>query len=143
MSLDAMVFKNRKHLPFDPDALGASFDSETGEYFFEDEELEQKYPGDLTVAVAKPLGNITAVGHLREELEEVLEDESVVLSKVLYSGTHTGDHLSLDDLPELEWELSEIDKYLKKRKSPLVSRFVADMRELSAAAHHEHNPIVL
>jgi len=142
MGLDAAVYKSKKSLPFDPEALGASFDPQTGEYFFEEPELDRKYPSDLRVAISKHLGNLTAIGHLREELSEVLETTSAVLSKIIYSGTHTGDCLALDAIPELEWELFLIDDYLKKRSFPLVSQFVADMRELASAARDEGNPIV-
>jgi hypothetical protein len=142
MGLDAAVFKSKKHLPFDPEALGASFDPDTGEYFFEDDAMEEKYPPEVWVAVAKWLGNITSIGHLREELAEVLEDDSVVMSKVIYSGTHTGDFLPMNALPDLEWELSVIDEYLEERSSPLVAQFVGDMRELMSAAQLEGNPIV-
>jgi hypothetical protein len=141
MSLDAAVYKNKRHLPFNAEALGASFDPETGEFFFEDEELDQKY-GDVSTAISKPLGNVTAVGHLRQELSEALDSGSVVLSKIVYSGTHTGDCLPLDALADLESELSQIEEYFEGMLSPLVAQFVADMRELVSAARNEGNPIV-
>ncbi len=35
MGLDALVYKSKKHLPFDAEALAAAHDADTGEYYFE------------------------------------------------------------------------------------------------------------
>jgi hypothetical protein len=142
MGLDALVYKNKKHLPFDAEALGAAYDSETGEYYFEDAELEQKYPPELCIAIAKPLGNIHAIARLRDELAGVLADDSVVHAKILYSGTHCGDWLALSVLNDLEAELFVIDQSLVGGKTRLLDEFLANMRELIAAARREENPIV-
>jgi hypothetical protein len=142
MGLDALVYKNKKHLPFDAEALGAAYDADTGEYYFEDAELEQKYPPDLCVAIAKPLGNLHVIARLRDELTGALAEDSVVHAKILYSGTHTGDWLPLSALGDVEAELFVIEQFLAGRKSRLLDEFIANMRELMAAARREENPIV-
>ncbi|HEY1800307.1 MAG TPA: hypothetical protein VGG46_05165 [Terriglobales bacterium] len=141
MGLDACVYKNKANLPFDVDALGASFDPATGEYFFEDVELDRKYPHEAFKAISRRLGNIAAIAELREELAGVLDNNSVVMSKVIYSGSHAGDFLPLALLASLESELSAINEY-QKHGSELITEFVANMRELIAAARREGNPIV-
>ena len=142
MGLDACVYKNKANLPFDVEALGASFDPATGEYFFEDVELDRKYPHEMFKAASKRLGNIASIASIREVLATVLENNSVVMSKIVYSGTHAGDFLPLDLIAKLESEFIVIDKYLEKHDSMLVSQFVTDMRELVLAARREGNPIV-
>src|SRR6266542_7113677 len=91
MGLNAYVFLSKAHLPFDADALGAEFDADTGEYFFSDTELDRKYSLDARTTCPKRIGNIAAVSQLREGARRVLGESSVVLSKVIYSGTHCGD----------------------------------------------------
>jgi hypothetical protein len=142
MGLDAVVYKNKIHLPFDVEALGAAFDPATGEYYFEDIALDRKYPRELFEAAAKRLGNMDAIARIREEVVGVFGGNSIVISKVVYSGTHADDFLPVEILPALESELAALDEYLKMRTSPLVSEFVTDMRELISAAKHEGNPIV-
>ena len=73
MGLDALVYRNKANLPFDADAVGAEFNSITGEYYFADDAVEQRYPYETRVAISKSIGNITLVGRLREEAQAVLE----------------------------------------------------------------------
>lgn len=142
MGLDAFVFRSKKNLPFDADALGAEFDPATGEYFFSDRELDRKYPLDVRRAVEKRIGNIAAVSELRQEARRVLSEASVVLSKVLYSGSHCGDAIDSQFLPSLERELTLLDRFAHERRLADMKEFVTAMRELVVAAKVEGNPIV-
>lgn len=54
------------------------------------------------------LGNIGLVGFLREILERRADEFSFVLARVLFSGTHAGDAISVAELPLLEAELSAL-----------------------------------
>jgi hypothetical protein len=47
------------------------------------------------------LGNISGVGQVREEAGEFLPEDSVFLTKVVYSGSHCGDELAVEYMPQL------------------------------------------
>jgi|SRR3984893_8318354 hypothetical protein len=140
MGLDVHVFLNKQHLPFDADELGAEFDQETGEYFFYDIELDRKYSLEARMACHKRIGNIAAVAELRDEAGRVLDEASVVVSKVLYSGTHSGDCLKSEVFADLEQELALLRS--ASHVSESMQEFVRDMEELMSAAKAEGNPIV-
>ncbi len=53
MGLDAVVYRSKKNLPFDADALGATLDSSTGEYCFSDPAVERKFLLETRIAVEK------------------------------------------------------------------------------------------
>jgi|ERR1043166_9318847 hypothetical protein len=140
MGLDAFVYRNKENLPFDADALGASFDATTGEYYFEDPQLDKKFSLEMRTAIEKRIGNIDLVAHLRHLAQQILDENSVVLSRVLYSGSHTGDSLDAQFFPSLENELSLLRN--ATRSSHDMKLFVDDMCELVTAAKKEGNPIV-
>ena len=142
MGLDAIVYRKKENLPFDADAAGAEFNSITGEYYFADDAIEKRFPYEDRVAVSKRIGNINLVAALREEAESVLDEDSVVLSKVLYSGTHAGDTLDSRVFAQLERELSSLAQQAEQTGSQRLKQFAADMKELLAAARAENNPIV-
>lgn len=139
MGLDAFVFLNKQHLPFDADALGAEFDAETGEYFFYDVELDRKYSRQARTACYKRIGNINAVAQLRAEARLVLGEESIVLSRVLYSGTHSGDTLKVELIPTLERELPRLQSATSSLE---MLEFIRNLEELARVAKVEGNPIV-
>ncbi len=142
MGLDAVVYRNRNNLPFDPDGEGAEFNSVTGEYYFADDAMEERFPYETRVAISKAIGNIARVDRLREEAQAVLDEDSVVLSKVLYSGTHTGDTLDSRMFVRLERELSSLARHAGQTGSERLKQFASDMSDLLAAARAENNPIV-
>jgi hypothetical protein len=142
MGLDAIVYRKKENLPFDADAAGAEFNSITGEYYFADDAIEKRFPYEDRVAVSKRIGNINLVAALREEAQSVLDEDSVVLSKVLYSGTHAGDTLDSRVFAQLERELSSLAQQAEQTGSQRLKQFAADMKELLAAARAENNPIV-
>ena len=139
MGLDAYVFLSKAHLPFDADALGAEFDSDTGEYFFYDTELDRKYSLEARTTCSKRIGNIAAVAQLREEARRALDEGSVVLSKVIYSGSHCGDTLRSESFSALEQELALLRS---GQPSSAMLEFIRDMEDLINAAKVEGNPIV-
>lgn len=146
MGLDAVVYRNKANLPFDPDAVGAVVDEPTGEYYVPNLDLEpafeQKFPWETRIAVHKRIGNIAVVAELRERASQVLEDRSVVLSKVLYSGTHCGDSIPVELTPALQDELLLLRRYAEKADFDYLKHFVSDMLELVEAVRRESNPIV-
>jgi len=44
MGLDAVVYKSKSNLAFDPDSVGAVLDARTGEYYVPEAATEEKLP---------------------------------------------------------------------------------------------------
>jgi hypothetical protein len=146
MGLDAAVYRSKANLPFDADSVGAVVDESTGEYHHPDPNLEpafeREFPRKTRVAVQKRIGNSALVAVLREDAKQVLEDHSITLSKVLYSGTHCGDSIPLDLTSALEAELVRLRRYAEQNHVDHLKQFVSDMQDLVEGAKRESNPIV-
>jgi hypothetical protein len=91
------------------------------------------------------LGNITRVGHLRSFVRG-LEGKPgprfpIVLTKVLYDGTHTGDWIASDVAAEL---LKEVDTVLHSRDilASGETEFFENMKLLCEASVETGNPIM-
>ena len=67
MGLDAVVYGNRVHLRMGSDEELAQLLPETGEVYFQNDELSRKY-GPQLEAAAHRLGNVTEIAELREEV---------------------------------------------------------------------------
>jgi hypothetical protein len=146
MGLDAIVYRSKANLPFDADVVGAVVDETTGEYCFPDQNLEsaleREFPWETRIAVRKRIGNIALVAAVRENAGEILGGDSIILSKVLYSGTHSGDSIPLDLISALEGELFRLRRYADQNEVDHLKRFVTDMLDLVGGAKREGNPIV-
>ena len=106
MSLSALVYRSRATLDIDVESLGAARNDLTGEYYFPTPEHDGKFPREAFIASEFWIGNITSVAELREELRTITtEQESTLLSRCLYSGSHSGDIIELTLLPALEHEV--------------------------------------
>src|SRR2546426_585254 len=94
MGLDAAVYRRLEELPFTKDDLRfVEVDPRTGQVDFEDAALFRAW-SDKVKVVQKRIGNIAMVNRLKAELERIFGDsspETLLISKVLYSGTHSGD----------------------------------------------------
>jgi len=146
MGLDAVVYRSKKSLPFEHDTVGAILDVPTGEYDVPDRALEpafeQKFPRESRIAANKRIGNLALVSWLRERAFLVLKDRSIVLSKVLYSGSHSGDSIPVEQTIELRNELLQLGGSVEQPDREHMKQFVTDMLELVEAARREGNPIV-
>jgi hypothetical protein len=106
MSLSALVYRSRRTLDIDVGSLGAAKDDRTGEYYFPTQQYDGKFPREAFIASEFWIGNITGVAELREELRTITnEQDSLLLKRCLYSGTHSGDVIELALLPTLEHEV--------------------------------------
>ncbi len=109
MGLDAVVFKSVQTLPaMEPQDIRAMHvDELTGEAYFESERGARLRREDV-VAAERRLGNSSHIATLRTEVRRVLEDDfsPLLLSKVLYDGTHSGDVIRREDIGLLKLELS-------------------------------------
>ena len=86
---------------------------------------------------AKRLGNVSHVASLRECAIRTLGVQSLVVSKVLHEGTHSGDPLMTADLQPLTAELES----LKLVHDAAIQVFARDMLELVQAAKSCGRPI--
>jgi len=80
------------------------------------------------------------VGHLRNSLREIEPDLPVLLEKVLYSGTHCGDELSLEDIERALAEIRLIQT--KPIADGDVQNFLNLFGELLQTARSHGLPIV-
>jgi|tagenome__1003787_1003787.scaffolds.fasta_scaffold20112069_1 hypothetical protein len=146
MGLDACVYRSKVNLPFEPESIGAVLEAATGEYYFADPNLEaareREFPADSRIAVKKRLGNVALVASLKETADRFLGSQSLVVSKVLYSGTHCGDCIPVQLIPQLESELMLLGRHAQACGDHNLIRFVVAMGELAKAAIREGNPIV-
>jgi hypothetical protein len=145
MGLDAAVYRRLEDLPFtNEDLRSITVDPTTGELDFEDAALSRTWR-DRVRAAQKRIGNIALVNLLKAEIERNLGDsssETFLISKVLYSGTHSGDIISKDDLGSLKREITLVRGIAGHQASSDLENFLADMEELVAASERHGNPIV-
>lgn len=90
--------------------------------------------------VEKHLGNIASVAYLREFLENNSPDSfPLLLERVVYSGSHSGDSVAASDAVQL---LIEIGKLRGVTTDPTICTFANDLTELADASIASGNPIV-
>ena len=95
--------------------------------------------------VSERLGNVTAVTHLRRFIRALQADPGprfpVLLAKVVYDGTHSGDWIPSDKAAEL---LAEVNTIVHSGDILSVpeKEFFASMKRLCEASIKTGNPIV-
>ena len=89
------------------------------------------------------LGNVATVEFLRNELSAAADLFPVLLSRVLYDGTHCGDSLDRATVAKLTPELDRLDGFAcaDPTNQGLLDTFAAEMRELVAASDRTGRPI--
>lgn len=145
MGLDAAVYRRLEELPFAKEDLPfVAVDPRTGQVDFEDAALFKAW-SDRVKAVEKRIGNIALVNVLKSELEGILgqsSSETLLITKVLYSGTHSGDIIAKEDLGSLKHEIALVRGLAGRQPSLELASFLADIEELVAASEMHGNPIV-
>jgi len=139
VGLDAVVYRNKKHLHLGEDEKSAQLIPERGEVYFENDELSRKHREQLIAAGAR-LGNITEIAELRDELSRLTVPASILREKVLYSGSHSGDFIPFDELSVLLDEIHLVRRTGKASRE--LQSFLDSIEELIRAATNETNPIV-
>jgi hypothetical protein len=94
--------------------------------------------------VKKRVGNMGSAAYVRAYVREFLEGNSpnnfpLLLERVIYSGTHSGDWIAASDVPEL---LTETRRLRGLTDDPLIIQFTNDVCELAEASIATGNPIV-
>ena len=82
------------------------------------------------------------IGSLASEISLVLDANSILLKRVLYRSSHSGDSIEVDDLSNLESEINLVRQRTKDAQSGELDTFLTALAELIDAAKHEKNPIV-
>ncbi len=95
------------------------------------------------VLLHRYLGNITRVGLVRESLSGHAASFPIILGKVVYSGTHAGDFLSVDQVESLRPELDALTEVRpgNERQAQCVCDFEEQLKELVAASLQVRKPI--
>ncbi len=145
MGLNAAVYKRIKELPFTSAELRfVSVDPITGEVDFENATLFNEWSGKVR-AIEKRLGNVALIRLLKEEVEDIFgksSSDTYLVSKVLYSGTHSGDIISAEHLYALKQEIASVREVAGRQLSSELVTFLTDMEELADESERHGNPIV-
>jgi len=128
MGLDAVVY-------FRPDTVAyrggqPNADSETGF-------LLEEIP-----VIRKRLGNASMIASIADEILPLLGPDSLLLSKVLYSGSHSGDSIGVQELDTLDAEISRTKVKGSASLSPVLETFLQNMSDLVREAKDQKSPIV-
>jgi len=90
--------------------------------------------------VEKHLGNTASVAYVRGFLESHFPNSfPLLLERVAYSGTHSGDWIADSDVPQL---LTETRRLQGLTSDPFILQFTNDVVELAEASIATGNPIV-
>lgn len=95
-----------------------------------------------TEALHKRLGNATMIASLRDEISPFIRQHSLLMSKVLYSGSHSGDEIQAEDIDRLGSEIKTTRAKIGTKLSLSVEKFLDDMSDLVEKAREEKNPII-
>lgn len=141
MGLDGVVYKRADRLPADVDRDLIRVDDVTGEVTAKDGSAV--FVRESPEAISLRLGNLAEIGYLREILLEEFPHlaSSIVLTKILYSGSHSGDAIPYVQIEPLKNEIALIKRTGAQGRSPELDQFLLQMNELIAAAESEGNPI--
>jgi len=93
-------------------------------------------------AIVKRLGNASMIAWLANEILSFNPKGSILIENVLYSGSHSGDAISLELLDTLQDEVDRISLEADKRKIEELRTFLQDMTELIQAAKEQQTPII-
>jgi len=142
MGLGATVYRNLKNLQAHLRER-VIVDPESGEIDLRDAADYGIFPASKLEAWHERIGNIALVGFIREEVAKAFgNQESLLSKKVVYSGSHAGDHIPFSQIALLSREIDELEKITSVSQSPELASFIAQMRNLIAAANREGNGIV-
>jgi len=135
MALNAFVYRNIASLPPEVRERVRVIDSSTGDLdWTDDRDLPALKRCDIRI------GNIAQVALLREEVARRIGNASVLVTRFLYDGTHCGDGVAKEDIPELKRECEALAG--DKGAPPDLLVFVRQLRELTSAAEEEGNAIL-
>jgi hypothetical protein len=89
------------------------------------------------------LGNISLIGLLRSELQREPSRFPILLTQVVYNGSHGGDYIAVETIPALQRELELLGEFRSSTREAagFMAQFHAQMSELAATARTITKPI--
>ena len=98
---------------------------------------------ELGLLISHHIGNIALVGAIRSELSHQPDDFPLLLSKVVYNGTHCGDHIERELIVDLRSELGRLDSLscVRADREGFIRNFHQQMTELILASDQTGYPI--
>jgi hypothetical protein len=138
MGLDAIVYRNAANVLKTYGEEVIEIDHTTGE-IFPKAGVKICIPTDMLIASRQRLGNVDEISFLRREIQKLFGDSTpLIIQKVLYSATHSGDILTNYDIKVLHQEVD----VLRKTNNAQLWNFIHAMDLLIFASMAEQNPIV-
>lgn len=136
MGLAARVYARATGLASTVDLARERKDPQTGEVF-----SESRGP---FIAMQKQMGNASMISWLFEQIAAALTNlpDSAILTKVLYSATHSGDAIHAPDFPQLLREVELVRRWYSGHPNTDIERFLSNLEELVDVAREQDNPIV-
>jgi hypothetical protein len=142
MGLDATVYRNLDSLPLHLRERVVRYPG-SGELDWRDFADDKILDSANLQACHERIGNIAAVAFIEEEIATLFGNrESWLSTRVVYSGSHTGDFIPFSEIDQLEQEVNQLEALSTASRGPELSDFIAQMRNLVAAAKRERNAIV-
>jgi len=142
MGLDAVVYRNIQTLAPALRERVRIADPETGELDFVSQGPPDPNYNDALLAISIRIGNAASVGWLREQINSRWNgDCDILLNKVLFSGSHSGDFINLKGAEAMRREIDKIG-VTQGQLPEALDEFLKQMRQLLDVADAEKNPIV-
>lgn len=141
MGLNAFVYINKSNLADELQDSSFLTDDETGE-LYPAPNVGRTYPAEMFTAAHKRLGNASLIGGLANAVSAIIGLDSVLMSIVLSSGSHSGDVLTLKDVGRLESEINLVRQKTDSFRSADLEEFLNSLLVLIEAAKKQGNPIV-
>lgn len=141
MGLNALVYINKSNLAEEFQNSSFLTDDETGELYPTPND-DRTYPAEMFTAAHKRLGNASLIGGLANAVSTVVDHDSVLMSIVLSSGSHSGDVVTLKDVGRLESEINLVRQKTDSFRSADLENFLNNLLDLIEAAKKQGNPIV-
>jgi hypothetical protein len=142
MGLNAVVYRNIHSLAPGLRRRVRVAEPATGELEFVSQGSPDPNYNDALIAISIRIGNAASVDWLRDQVRSRWTGEcNILLSTVLFSGSHSGDFINLEGTEKMRREIEEMDAAEAELPEDLA-RFLAEMRQLLDVAESERNPIV-
>jgi len=144
MGLTAVVYNTKDKIKnmYQLDTSLLLNDKLTGEVYLKDDHSASDIVEFNTILCEKHIGNIAYVHFLYNKLKTILTDESIIISKILYNGSHSGDIIPAAEMEKLNEEIQCIKKHIDEKYDDEFTRFIITISELQEASITTNNPIV-
>lgn len=96
------------------------------------------------LVVKRRLGNVAMIASLSEEIKCWVKENlaPLICSRILYSGSHSGDTIEIQEIDQLREEIKVIKCRRDVRHSAELEEFLGKLEELALSAEKEKSPII-